>query len=209
MSCRDPRDRGVSDAAAIEFHRRHITALHARCARLCRQMGLSDSAAEDLVAVTMAKAIEKAHTFADDTSSAPSTSRTRSWLGTIARNLLADSLRNPHRPGPLTGAQEEIPLEDYSTLEIAALYCDGKQLDRDNETIRLVQQAMCALDERTRAVLSHTVLQRQRSPKGSYMYRGSAEALAARFETTTVNLRRIRRNGVRAIADYVKLHRKT
>lgn len=108
------------------------------------------------------------------------------------------------RPGPITGAQDQVPIEDYSVKEFAALLCDGKTLPRDLKTIGIVQRALATLDERTRAVLAQTVLQRQRSPSRSYMYRGFAEALAARWDTTTMNIRRIRRAGISAIAMFVR-----
>ena len=206
MSCRGgAADRALSDAATVEFHRRHAVGLLDRCRQICRQFG-SVVEPEDLFAVTLVKAIERAETFVAATDAAAQPARTLKWLARIARNLHIDRVRNPNRSGPLTGDQEAIPIEDYSTDEFAALYCDGHALPRDLATIRLVQTALMTLDERTRLVISHTVLQRQRSPGRSYVFRGEMRALAGRLGTTTVNLRRIRSLGVKAIAEYVRTH---
>jgi len=208
MSCRDcAADRIISDAAAIEFHGRHMSHLYGRCRRICDRMGVADSFAEDLASATLVKAAGAAHTFVDGEGPGTRASRTRAWLATIAWHLLVDMQRNPNRPGPLTGSQEEIPFDDYSTEDFAVLYCDGERMPRDVETIRLVEDAISALDERTRRVVMNTILQRQRSPGRSYVYRGSADALARRIGTTRVNVRRIFGVGVRAIADYVSRHR--
>lgn len=212
MSCRTPGadsgDRALSDGATTEFYRRHILGLYARCRKICRRMGEPDSFAEDLANETMAKAVRSHHTFVDGEDLVSRPARTQAWLSRIALNLLRDKARNPLRPGPLTGAQDEIPFDDYSAEDFAVLYCDGDRLPRDSETIRLVQAAISTLDERTHRVVVHTILQRQRSPKRSYMYRGSAEAFAKRLGTTRVNVRRIFAEGVRTIAKYVDRNRK-
>ena len=206
MSCRDrAADCALSDAAAREFYRRHSQLLLDRCMRICRQFG-SVVDPVDLFAATWAKAIERAETFVAATDAAVQPARTLGWLAQIARHLHIDRLRNPHRAGPLTGDQERIPIEDYSTEEIAALYCDTRTLPRDLATIRLVQAALLTLDERARRVITHTVLQRQRSPGRSYVFRGEMQALADELGTTTVNLRRIRSIGGKAIAEYVRTH---
>jgi DNA-directed RNA polymerase specialized sigma24 family protein len=171
-------------------------------------MGIAESFAEDLASATLVKAAESAHTFVDGEEPSTHASRTRAWLGTIAWHLLVDMQRNPNRPGPLTGSQEEIPFDDYSTEDFAALYCDGERMPRDVETIRLVEDAISTLEERTRQVLMRTILQRQRSPGRSYVYRGSADALANRIGTTRVNIRRIFGVSVRAIATFVAHHRR-
>jgi DNA-directed RNA polymerase specialized sigma24 family protein len=205
MSCRESAaERVISDAAASEFHRRHIVALSSHCRRLCRTLGVPVDKASDLASITLAKAIDRAETFIDGTDPSTRTKRTQTWLGTIARNLLRDSLRNPRRSGPVTGNQDEIAFEDYSVEDLASLWCDGVKFPRTLKMIRLIGEAMSSLDTRTMTVLAYTVLERRRSPKGSYMYRGSADALAHRLETTTINIRRIRMLGVRAIDNYVR-----
>lgn len=209
ISCRDcDADRTLSDAAATEFNRRYGSALYRRCRRVCRTLGVSEDTALDLVSCTLVKAAEKFETFIDAPDAIPPSVRTLRWLGTIARNLLVDSLRNPNRPGPITGAGTSVAIEDYSDTEFAALLCDGKSIARDRRTIELVRQGLAMLDQRTRSVLAHTILQRQRSPQGSYMYRGSAKALAESLSTTPENVRRIRREGMKALARFVRGHSK-
>jgi len=208
MSCsQSAGDVAMSNAAGIEFHRRHMQALYARCKRICNRMG-EPELAQDLALITLKKAIDSHARFVDsDDVPAANAARTRAWLGRIAHNLMVDKYRNPNRPGPLTGVQEEIPLGDFSAEEFAALHCDGKRLPRDLETIRLAAKALDLLDPRTRLVVMNTTLQRQRSPRGSYQYRGSAAAFAARLGTTPVNVRRLYGVGVRSIAAYVEAHR--
>lgn len=204
MSCRDnATDKAVSNAAALEFHRRYGKSLLDRCRRICSQYG-GIVEADDLLAATLAKAIDRAQTYDPGPTGQPEAPRTVRWLAQIARNLLIDSLRNPKRSGPLTGNQEPIPIEDYSAEDFAALYCDDAVLPRDARTIRLVQEGLETLDERTRRVMAHTVLQRQRSPKGSYVFRGEMARLAKEMGTTPVNLRRIRARGMEALANYVR-----
>lgn len=209
MSCHgSDGDVAVSDAAGREFHRRHMQALFARCRRICHQMGEPESMAEDLALVTLQKAIASHAQFVDGGGSpSAEAARTRAWLGQIARHMLVDKYRNPNRPGPLTGIQDAIPFDDYSAEEFAALHADGKRLPRDQETIRLAAEALDTLDARTRQVVMFTTLQRRRSPKGSYVYRGTATAFADKLGTTPVNVRRIYGVGVRAIAAYVAAHR--
>lgn len=207
MSCRgSPADIALSNAAAYEFHRRHMRALLARCERICRHAGAADGFGQVLAVTTLAKTVEKADRFSDSASADNEARRTQGWLAKIAHNLLVDSLRNPNRPGPITGQKDDIPAEDYSDHELAALLCDGKALTRDRETIRLVRVALGTLPERTRIVLVQTVLQRMQSPKETYMYRGSAAALAKRLGTTPENVRRIRKNGLRELASFVHAH---
>ena len=183
-------------------------ALLARCARICRNAGATGGFEQVLAVTTLARAVEKVDRFADSAGAPPEAARrTQAWLGSIAHNLLIDSLRNPNRPGPITGSKDEVPSEDYSDEELSALLCDGKTLPRDRETIRLVRGALPALPERTRVVLVQTVLQRTNSPKETYMYRGSAAALAKRLGTTPENVRRIRKNGLEQLAEYVRTHR--
>jgi RNA polymerase sigma factor (sigma-70 family) len=207
MSCRsNAADIALSDGAGREFHRRHMGALFARCARICRKAGATHGFEKDLAVTTLAKAVERADRFTDSPDGSYEARRTQAWLGSIAHNLLIDSLRNPNRPGPITGAKDELPSEDYSDAELAALLCDDHALPRDRETIRLVREALPTLPERTQSVLVQTVLQRTHSPKGTYMYRGSAAALAERLGTTPENVRRIRKNGLKALASYIRLH---
>jgi DNA-directed RNA polymerase specialized sigma24 family protein len=210
MACRgSDGDVAVSNAAGVEFYRRHMQALYARCKRICHRMGEPESAAEDLAIVTLKRAVVSHGQFADsDGDPATNAGRTRAWLGQIAHNLMVDKYRNPNRPGPLTGIKEDIPFEDYSSEDFAALHCDGKLLPRDLETIRLAAEALDTLDARTRQVVMFTTLQRQRSPGGSYVYRGSAAAFAAKLGTTPVNVRRIYGIGIRAIAAHVDAHRR-
>jgi DNA-directed RNA polymerase specialized sigma24 family protein len=202
-------DVAVSNAAGVEFYRRHMQALYARCKRICHRMNEPESMAEDLAIVTLKKAVASHDQFVDAEGDSPANAgRTRSWLGQIAHHLMVDKYRNPNRPGPLTGSQEDIPFEDYSSEDFAALHCDGKRLPRDLETIRHAAEALDTLDARTRLVMMFTTLQRRRSPGGSYVYRGSAAAFAAKLGTTPVNVRRIYGIGMRAIAGYVDAHRR-
>lgn len=205
MSCQGGQaDIALSNAAGREFHRRHMGALLARCERICRNVGAPSGFDEELAAATFAKAVEKADRFADAPDATNEARRTQGWLSTIARNLLVDSLRNPNRPGPITGSKDDVPSDDYSDEELAAMLCDGKALPRDRETIRLVREALPTLPERTQIVLVQTVLQRTTSPKATYMYRGSAAALAKRLGTTPENVRRIRKNGLKELANYIR-----
>jgi DNA-directed RNA polymerase specialized sigma24 family protein len=207
MSCRgNPADIALSNAAGHEFHRRHMGALLARCVRICRNAGAPNGFEQELAVTTLVKAVEKADRFTDIPHAPYEVRRTQGWLGSIAHNLFIDSLRNPNRPGPITGSKDAVPSEDYSDEELTAMLCDGKALPRDRETIHLVREAFPTLPERTQVVLVQTVLQRTQSPGETYMYRGSAAALAIRLGTTPENVRRIRKNGLKGLANYIRTH---
>lgn len=208
MSCRDTQsDRVLSDHAWTEFHRRHMPSLLRQCRRMNASAGGSEDFTFNLAQATFAKAVERHDTFKDDLETDSPERRTLSWLGAIARNLLRDSLRNPNRPGPLTGGEQDpIGLEDISDDRLAAALCDGTRFPRRSDVIHLVAEALPSLDERARFVLVQTVMQRELSPKGSYMFRGSAEALAQRFATTTANIRLIRKKAIAAIGEFVTRH---
>lgn len=205
MSCRESEAaRVVSDQAWVEFHKRHAAVLFRYCQRACRSLGVAVDKAGDLLSYTLLKAADRAGTFVDGTDPATRAKRTQAWLGTIARNLLHDGLRNPHRPGPFGTSEDVVALEDLSDTELAAGLCDGKRFSNTQDAVRVIAAALRELDGRSRAVLAFTVLERRRSPKGSYTYRGSAPAFAKHLGTTPENLRQIRMKAFKELGAYLK-----
>jgi RNA polymerase sigma factor (sigma-70 family) len=196
-----PGDRVTAEAAFGVFHGRYATELHARCRTICNRYRQPNSFAEDLVSLTLHRALKGANTY-----KGPSTrGRTMAWLCRIARNALIDAHRNPNRPNLLNNATEtDLGAENYSPEDFTNLYHEFESPLLSQEHWKLVTQAFEELDERTQRVLVETLVQRAKSPKHQYMYRGTAALLADRLGITVENLRRIRLNGMKALEAKLK-----
>ncbi|GFE91050.1 hypothetical protein GCM10011488_60040 [Steroidobacter agaridevorans] len=191
-------DRPVAEAAFAEVHRRYAAELYSRCRDLCRRLGQPTSLAEDLVSLTLTRALDRAETYRGPGTSA----RTMAWLCKIARNALIDAHRNPHRPSSIgSGSDSDLGAEIYSAQDFASLYHQFESPLATREHWTRVAAAFQELDERCQRVLLETLLQRSKSPGQSYMYRGTAALLAERLGITPENLRRIRYKGMKAISE--------
>lgn len=205
MSCQgDHIGKSVSTAAGLEFQLRHGPHLHAQCQQICHFFAFPQENASELVSLTLQRAIRKYHTFKETDGSLAASQRTRAWLARIAYNIAVDAKRNPKRPNSLMGATHLAAPDDYTDEDIAIFHCDRNKLPRDHQTVRAVLNALSKLDERTKAVLAYTALEARRSPGRAYMYRGSLASLAKRWNTSTANIRKIRRRGMHFIADIIK-----
>lgn len=190
-------DRPTAEAAYRELCRRYTAELLGRCEGMCRRYKLADHDASELVALTMSRALSRAETYKGP----GSRGRTMAWLCTIARNAIRDAKRNPSRPSLVNAASKpELGAENYSVEDFAGLYHELKSPLTTQQHWAAVTAAFERLDERTQRVLLETLLQRTKSPAHSYMYRGTAAELAALLGVTTDNLRRIRCDGMKAIA---------
>lgn len=194
-----------ADLALAEIHRRHAKPLLARCLKMCDGMPDGEMLAEEMMAITFIRVNEKAGQYrvAGNTDAASGRRRTHAWLSQIARNLLRDWMRNPHRPGLLNPVGSDVDTRLYSAEDFAAMYTDG-ETPLNGQERRHIADAFKTLDGRTQEVLLETCIQRGRSPKKTHMLRGTTQVLADRLDTSTDNIRRIRRNGIRAINDYLE-----
>ena len=199
-------DEEIANRAFAEIHRRHVKSLYKRCLNLCRRLPEGESFAEDLTYATFARAYERTDQYR--ASSNPDTAagrwRTLFWLCRIARNLLLDHLRNPNRPGPFNDSDLDVDTSNNSSEDFAVFFNDQEQPLNSRHEYKMVTEAFETLDKRTQEVLLVTYLQRDRSPKKTHMLRGTTQLLADRLGTSPDNIRRIRRNGIRAIKDYLE-----
>ena len=210
MACGDyPTDRPMADEAFTELHRRYIMRVYAYCLKMVSSYSDSETLATDIASAALTKAYDRAETYQANPKGSDSVSPTFAWLCKIATNIFRDNLRNPDRPGPLNVIELDVGAEMYSPQDFAALYCDDQPQLNTQAEYKLVAQAFETLDARTQSVLIETLVQRSRSPGRTYMLRGTAELLANHLETTPENLRRIRRNGVIKINEYVGQHKRT
>ena len=212
MACKDnPEDKPLAEMAVAELHRRYLKRLYARCFKMVFSQPDPETLAADLASAALARAYEKAETYRSHPDGSASSSRTFSWLCKIALNIFRDFLRNPKRPGSLAFNVIELDVnaEMYLPEEFAALYCDDKEQLSTQADYQLVAEVFDTLDARTQRVLVETLIQRDKSPGRTYMLRGSAELLANRLGTTPANLRRIRKNGIRKINEYINQHKHT
>lgn len=187
--------RDVADGDALtarrargELYQRHVRYLYAvlakRCGKLLETCG---SSAEDLVQETFHRAFERAHTHRPVESTDPETERrrTRAWLGRIARNLLADSLRS----------EREVSASPY--VERAAAR-DSDVPSRPSERVAQMQEALASLSDREQDILRVTALYahegaHQRLPNDV------SKTLAERWGTSNDNIRAIRRRALQKV----------
>ena len=202
-------DTSMADEAFTEVHRRYIKRVYAYCLKMVSSYPDSETLAEDIASAALAKAYDRAETYQANSNGSDSVSPTFAWLCKIATNIFRDYLRNPGRPGPLNVIELDVGAEMYSPQDFAALYCENQPQLNTQAEYKLVAQAFETLDARTQSVLIETLVQRSRSPGRTYMLRGTAELLANRLATTPENVRRIRRNGVSKINEYVGQHKRT
>jgi RNA polymerase sigma factor (sigma-70 family) len=200
-----PGDRVTAEAAFGVFHGRYATELYARCRAICNRYHQPDSFVEDLVSLSLQRALTRANTY-----KGPGThGRTMAWLCKIARNALIDAHRNPNRPNLLNNATEtDLGAENYSPEDFTNLYHEFESPLLSQEHWTLITRAFEELDERTQRVLIETLVQRAKSPQQKYMYRGTAALLAGRLGITVDNLRRIRFNGMKALEAKLKTYQK-
>jgi len=201
----EPRDdellariaRGADDPsgahrAQAELYARHVRYLYGVLRRhqdkLLESAGVS---AEDLVQETFHRAFERAHTFAAGEISDPDhlRRRVRAWLGRIAQNLLADHLRR----------FREVSASPY----LERLSCDEIELpSAPSPELEGVIDGLGELSEREQDVLRVTALYLRAGDHQRLPNAVSAE-LAARWGTTSENIRAIRSRAMKKLRSFV------
>lgn len=208
MACAETAaDRPLADGAYAEIHRRYVKRLYARCLRMVSSYPDPETMAMDLASAALARAYEKAEKYQTDPEDSLGAVRTFGWLCKIAENIFRDHIRNPERPGPLNVIDLDVNAEMYAPEDFASLFCEDQSPPRTLLDYQLVARAFDVLDARTKTVLIETLVHRGRSPGRTHMLRGTTTALAKRLETSTANLRLIRRKGLRQINAYVEQHK--
>jgi RNA polymerase sigma factor (sigma-70 family) len=197
LSYMSQRDTHPTDAQAAwaEFYRRHLEYLLFIARRIGRGI-LDDSAINDLVQDVFMRAYERAETFDSGGLQEPEPlrRRARSWLGTIAKNILRDTLR--------AGSGISIIHLEHKELEDFAR--EPRQSDSDSPRMRLLLAAFGKLTKKEQYVLRVT-LEWCEPGKHQRLPNHVAADLAKTLNTTSANIRQIRRRALQKIEQSVNI----
>jgi RNA polymerase sigma factor (sigma-70 family) len=195
MSLRDTNLSAAQDAWR-EFYNRHLRYIFWISNRICRGI-LDDSAINDLVQDVFIRAYERAETFKGGGLRDPEKlqHRARAWLGTIAKHILMDILRS--RSGVSTINLEQKDLEN--------LICESSDSESDSPQMRLLQTALSQLSENEQYVLRVT-FQWYELGKQQRLPNDVAADLAKALNTTSANIRQIRRRALQKIEQIIKMN---
>ena len=182
-----------SREAQTEIYRRHVRYLYGVIRHQSgRLLELAQLTAEDLVQETFRRAFERANTFKPDPhlDEEGARRRTRAWLGRIANNLLAEALDRPR--------------------EVAASsYVDRVSCEIDDESppssprLRQVREGLALLSDREQDVLRVTAIYQRSGELHQRLPNAVAEELAARWQTTSDNIRAIRSRALKKLRAYL------
>ena len=189
MAMQNDQPEGAREAFS-EFYRRHAPWLltTVRKSHAPRLLHGDDDALHDVVLDTMQLAYTRAETF--ELGSIPDPEhirrRVRAWLGGIANNVVEDAVNALHSV-PTPDPEDDIgqTILDTDDPEISEL---AKRLEKEIE----------GLPEREQDILRTWILYIKPGEANQRVPNGVPEALAARHNTTPVNIRKIRS---RVIAD--------
>jgi RNA polymerase sigma factor (sigma-70 family) len=179
-------------AAQSIFYRRHVRYLYAVVVKRCgRVLHLSSLSAEDLVQDSFHRAFSRASTFRRDGITDPERVRTRAraWLGRIAQRLLADSLADSH----------EISDSPYLERLSSNDHNDDEELTTGSPKLELVCRALDSLSEREQDVLRVSALYQRVGETHQRLPNAVATELAARWNTTSDNIRAIRSRAMKRL----------
>ncbi len=221
--------------ATNAFFRRYARQLYGFCRQSQRTLGGAE-VVDDLVIMTFQRAFKRADSYNSDGIVDPEHSRARTfrWLTTIAKNLMRDWLRSSseHHPPALTSiakpdrqiegqfarAAEEAKPRRYARLPDDAVEkihdptAIQKFIGNDDEsplTIspegKCLQEALATLAEREREIL---LLSAQYSIDGKQLRLPPdvLNGLCARWETTKMNVRKIRMRARNKVEEYMATH---
>lgn len=188
---RRPEDPVAAARAEGELYRRHVRYLfgvaNKQAARLLQIAGVS---AEDLVMDTFQRAFERAGTYRAEAGldEEAERRRTRAWLGRIAQNQLVDSFRKI-REVSASPYLEQVPVRDR----------DSSPPSQPSPQLTHMRQALSQLSEREQDILRVTALYWRAGAKQQRLPNEVAAELAARWETSSDNIRAIRSRAVKKL----------
>lgn len=194
MTMRDD-DPSAANEAWAEFYQRHADYLYKVCCRVSKGI-LAGSGPKDLVQETFIRAYEKASTFDNGGITDPNwlRLRARAWLGRIALNIYRDMLRGRRDVTEMSVDSQELEAAPEQTPSPAPTSINRRWLDEAIET----------LSEREKHVLRITYQYNQPGKKHQRLPNHVAEDLAKTLNTTSDNIRQIRRRALQKIGKYVK-----
>lgn len=185
----------VANEAWAEFFRRHIVYMREKCRDVCRGI-LAGSGPDDLAQLTFIRAYERANTFKAGGISDPDRLRlrVRGWLSTIAKNIYRDTLRG--RKDSKEFAVDNQELEEAPERPQAAPTTSAYK--------RLLDEAIDALSEKKQHVLRVTFQYNQPGKKHQRLPNHVAEELAKTLNTTSDNIRQLRRRALQDVNQFIK-----
>lgn len=185
----------VANEAWAEFFRRHIDYMYEKCRDVCRGI-LAGSGPDDLAQLTFIRAYEKANTFKTGGITDPDMLRlrVRAWLGRIAQHIYCDMLRGRKNSKELAVDKEE--LEDAPEQVQAAPTTSTYKA--------LLDEAIESLSEKKQHVLRVTYQYNQPGKKNQRLPNHVAEELAKTLNTTSNNIRQLRRRALQEINQFIK-----
>lgn len=191
-------DQERAKAACGEFYERHSEYLYRRLAKHIPSIG--EHAVEDLVMDAFKRAFEKAVTYVPLKDADPIAGRrnVRAWLGKIAHNLFQDYLRRPDARLKLVREWEPYEQKLVADSDLSS--------GSDDELLHL---ALATLAPDERRVVDMTMQHLAPGEKHQRLPNGVAEELAKSLDTTTDNVRQLRRRAYQKIREYFASARKT
>jgi RNA polymerase sigma factor (sigma-70 family) len=185
----------VAKEAWAEFYRRHIDYMRGKCREVCRGI-LAGSGPDDLAQLTFIKAYERANTFKSGGINDLDRLRlrVRAWLGRIAQNIYRDMLRGRKDSKELAVDKEDLE-EAPEQVQAAPTTSTYK---------RLLDEAIDALSEKKQHVLRVTYQYNQPGKKHQRLPNHVAEELATTLNTTSDNVRQLRRRALQEVNQFIK-----
>lgn len=197
MSLQEEDPEGAKEAWA-EFFERHWTYLLGVCGR-AHGASLGELGVQDLAADTLFRAYQKAHTFTPAAAGSPDykRQRIRAWLGAIANRLFLLSWRRQPKivydEGPL------LEVEDPKIPDDAD--CNPAE---EPERMAILVRALATLTQREREILVASYEWYNDTQGCHRMPDSEVAALAAKYQTTAVNIRKIRSRAMEKVENYFK-----
>lgn len=164
-----------------EFYRRHYDYLLSVC-RNAHSSQIGAGRVPEVVQDSFVKAFRGAGTFRPSAGQSAEENRwhVRGWLGSVLQNTVRDLYRQePH----------EVFTEDIE------LFPNHEQ-EREESPIGPLEKAFMELEEREREILQETMFWHNPGARQQRMPSDALQALAARLNTTTTNIRQIRSRAI-------------
>jgi RNA polymerase sigma factor (sigma-70 family) len=194
MSLRDT-DPSAAQAAWAEFYKRHLRYMLIISRRRGRGI-LGDATVNDLVQDVFIRAYERAETFDSGGLRDPEQLRwrVRAWLGAIARNIFRDMLR----------AGSGISITHLEPKELEDIARRPEESEPDSPQMKRLLAALGKLTEKEQYVLRVT-LEWYEPGKQQRLPNDVAADLAKTLNTTSANIRQIRRRALQKIEQSIRL----
>jgi RNA polymerase sigma factor (sigma-70 family) len=187
-------DSAFAREAWAELIRRHSKYLYGTLIRRFGRVVTDTRMVEDIVQDTFRLAFERATTFASSGTTDRDGSRriVRAWLGTIAKNVFADTFRRDRSVRP-----------DLSTEEVPDLAAPV-EADSESDAASLVADALATLSERERDVLRVSMLYFSPGAEHQRLPNAVSKNLGLSWNTTPQNIRAIRHRALMKVRQFIE-----